>query len=77
MKDGYYLSTFLVDGKLPCALDIKLRHDQTVALWYKKSDTIELVRYWELERFSGWKQHTFTFFQQNSFILLLNFYLKQ
>ena len=47
MKDGYYLSTFLVDGKLPCALDIKLRHDQTVALWYKKSDTIELVRYWE------------------------------
>lgn len=76
MKDGYYLSTFLVDGKLPCALDIKLRHDQTVALWYKKSDTIELVRYWELERFSGWKQHTFTFFSTEQLYSTIEFLLK-
>ena len=40
MKDGYYLSTFLVDGKLPCALDIKLRHDQTVACYGIKNQIL-------------------------------------
>lgn len=61
MRDGYYLSTFLVEGKLPSALDIKLRHDQTVALWKKEKNRVSLIRYWELERFSGWKQNTYTF----------------
>lgn len=61
MKDGYYISSFVAAGELASAMDVKLRHDQTIALWKKTDDSVELVRYWELERFSGWKQHTFTF----------------
>ncbi len=61
MRDGYYISSFLAIGELQAALDIKLRHDQTVALWKKQGDSVALTAYWELERFSGWKQHTYTF----------------
>lgn len=75
MKDGFYLSTFLVDGKLPCALDIKMRHDQTIALWEKCGNNIQLVRYWELERFSGWKQHTYTFFSDIEIYKAIDFLL--
>ena len=75
MKDGYYLSTFLVNGELPCALDIKLRHDQTIALWEKKGDSIDLIRYWELERISGWKQHTFTFFSREDLYNVMDYLL--
>lgn len=75
MKDGFYLSTFMVDGELPCALDIKMRHDQTVALWKKMGVDIELIRYWELERFSGWKQHTYTFFSSEELLHVIDYLL--
>ena len=75
MENGYYLSTFLVDGVLPCALDIKLRHDQSVALWKKQDNKIELVRYWELERISGWKQHTYTFYSKEQLYNVIDYLL--
>jgi carbamoyltransferase len=33
------------------------RHDQCVALWKVEDTTITLVRYWEVERLSGYKHH--------------------
>ncbi|MGB6164302.1 MAG: carbamoyltransferase C-terminal domain-containing protein [Pseudonocardiaceae bacterium] len=33
------------------------RHDQNVALWCVDDDRITLVRYWEIERLSGFKHH--------------------
>ena len=75
MENGYYLSTFLVDGELPCALDIKLRHDQSIALWKKQDNKIELVRYWELERISGWKQHTYTFYSKEQLYNVIDYLL--
>lgn len=75
MKDGLYLSAFLVDGELPCAMDIKLRHDQTIALWEKRGSNVELLRYWELERFSGWKQHTFTFLSKEEIYKVIDYLL--
>ncbi|MGA5691431.1 carbamoyltransferase C-terminal domain-containing protein [Cytobacillus pseudoceanisediminis] len=66
MRNGYYLSTYLhidplyhyiqsIDGEeksLVCK-----RHDQNIALFYKDNNSINLVKYWELERISGIKEH--------------------
>ena len=57
MKPGYYISTFLCIDELQNMLDIKLRHDQTIALWHFDGSNVKLQKYWELERISGIKQH--------------------
>lgn len=75
MKDGYYISSFVAGGELASAVDVKLRHDQTIALWKKTGITVELVNYWELERYSGWKQHTFTFASKEQIIDVVSYLL--
>mgnify|MGYP005782499947 FL=1 len=62
MKDGYYLSTYLYINKLAYLTDIDLRHDMNMSLWYKQGNDIELIRYWELERVTGFKQHQKAFY---------------
>jgi carbamoyltransferase len=57
VDDGYYVSTYLTEPGLPYALGASTRHDNCVALWRKSEFQVELVRYWELERLSGMKQH--------------------
>mgnify|MGYP003298025284 CR=1 FL=1 len=77
MKDGFYISAFVAAGKLQNALDIKVRHDQTIALWEKKGDVVELISYWELERFSGKKQHTHTFESKEEILNILSYFLSK
>ena len=62
MKDGYYLSAYLNINVLAYLYNISLRHDQTVALWKLKGSDVELIRYWELERKTGIKKHSLSFF---------------
>lgn len=62
MKDGYYLSTYLHIDELSHLLEVPVRHDQNMSLWNKTGDNIQLVRYWELERITGNKQHKQSFF---------------
>lgn len=66
MKDGYYLSTYIDINPLLYTINkdkpISRRHDQNVSLWLKKSNTVSLIHYWEIERISGQKKHHQSFF---------------
>lgn len=62
MKDGYYLSSYLVINKLAYLTNNYIRHDMNLALWQKKHEKIRLVHYWELERLTGLKTHDKAFF---------------
>lgn len=77
MEKGYYLSTFLVFGELENIYGIKLRHDQAVALWHYDGQRIKLIRYWELERFSGIKEHPVAIFNKDNTVRMIENLLKQ
>ena len=77
MKDGYYLSTFLAYDELCHSLAVKLRHDQNVSLWRKDGECIVLLKYWELERITGFKQHSETFYSKEKIKNLLSFLLQE
>jgi carbamoyltransferase len=51
----YYLSCYLVPPGEHSVL--VPRHDQNVALWRVHAKSVELVRFWEVERHSGQKHH--------------------
>lgn len=77
MKDGYYLSTYLYCNELAHIMDIKMRHNQNVALWLKKDNEVELIHYWELERLSGKKQHAESFYDYEELKEILQSLLKE
>lgn len=77
MKYGFYVSTFITCGELQNVYNIKLRHDQSIALWRYDEKGIKLIRYWELERISGIKQHPRAFFNEKNFRKVLYGLLKQ
>ncbi|MGG4551392.1 carbamoyltransferase C-terminal domain-containing protein [Paenibacillus humicus] len=72
MKDGFYLSTYIHYDQIAHLLDLNIRHDQNIALWRKESDNVELIHYWELERFSGYKGHYKSFYDRNEAIHCIN-----
>ena len=76
MKSGFYISAFICIDELQNLLDIKLRHDQSIALWEYRDKKLKLIRYWELERISGIKQHPKALFNSKYFMKLLSFLLK-
>ncbi|WP_405976463.1 hypothetical protein OG496_54795 [Streptomyces sp. NBC_00988] len=56
----YFLSSYISPpGKMSV---IAPRHDQNIALWRSCDSRVELVRVWELERFSGQKHHFWPLF---------------
>ncbi|SDN48334.1 Predicted carbamoyl transferase, NodU family [Fictibacillus solisalsi] len=57
MRNGYYLSTYLHIDPIDHLLNKIVRHDQNLALFKKTNEHIELIRFWELERISGIKEH--------------------
>jgi len=72
MKDGYYLAAYLHYGEMEHLLYTNLmRHDQNVALFQKTGSQVELVRYWELERFTGIKHHDISLLNQKQATMLL------
>lgn len=72
MKEGYYLSVYIDINEVAHAYQMNLRHDQNMSLWKYKSGQIELVRYWELERLSGFKGHSISFQDKKSAISFIN-----
>ena len=62
MKDGYYLSVYTHIGEIAHLYDIGLRHDHNMSLWRKNGNSLEIVRYWEFERLSGFKGHEKSFY---------------
>lgn len=79
MKDGYYLSTYIFIGKLANLMfpDIVLRHDQNMSLWKKKGKNVFLIKYWELERYSGLKHHEKSLYDEEDFLILVNNLLRE
>jgi predicted NodU family carbamoyl transferase len=69
-RTEYFLSMYLAPPG-PDAF-ISLRHDHCVALWVRRPGSIELVRYWELERWSGLKHHAVPLFSEAALVALLN-----
>ena len=65
MKNGYYLSTYFFINKLAHITNTELRHDMNMSLWHLEDNKVELVKYWELERVTGIKQHNRAFFDEN------------
>ncbi|MVO98854.1 carbamoyltransferase C-terminal domain-containing protein [Paenibacillus lutrae] len=72
MQDGYYLSTYLHIGTLDYLYETCIRHDPNMALFRKTGSRIKLVRYWELERFTGMKQHRQSFFNRDHAVNVIN-----
>lgn len=62
MKDGYYLSIYAHVDEIGACYKLLARHDQNMALWIKQGKRVELLRYWEFERYSGLKHHGLSFF---------------
>lgn len=77
MKEGYYISTFLSYGELQNILNIKVRHDHTIALWSYFNNEVKLVKYWELERITGIKQHQIAAFNKDNLRKLIDTLLKE
>ena len=75
LKNGYYLSTYLVCNKDSYDYGISLRHDQCIGLWLKEDNDIKLIHYWELERLTRFKQHYFAFKTINDVIEFINYLL--
>lgn len=71
MKKGYYISAFVCFNELQNVLNIKLRHDQAIALWFFDGFCVKLLKYWELERYSGYKQHAKALYNKEVFYQLL------
>ena len=77
MKDGYYISAYLAID-LTSRIQFKdLRHDQNFALWKKSGQNIELIEYYELERYTGYKHHRAGFSSIQEAKYLINSLLSQ
>ena len=77
MKDGYYLSTYLHIGEISFLRRLNFRHDQNISLWLKRSNKVELVHYWEIERITGIKEQYYSFYNYDQAVGLINQLLKQ
>lgn len=75
--DGNYLSTYLDIDPLRHLLGHVTRHDQSIALWRKSQNRIELVHYWELERITGIKKHYKAFYSVEDAKSFINRLLSQ
>lgn len=53
---SHLITAYLPADGLLC-LDHDAKHDACIALWWQDRDSLELLRYWELERVSGQKHH--------------------
>lgn len=79
MRDGYYLSAYIIVDKLANLYfpDTILRHDQNMSLWEKKGKNVRLIKYWELERYSGLKHHERAVFDKDDAEKIINMLLSE
>ena len=68
MKNGYYLSVYSEVDPVANMLQISQRHDHNMALWHKEAKRVTLLRHWELESFTGFKQHSIAFFSRDDYL---------
>lgn len=71
-EDGHYLSVYTHIDRLCLTRSIPVRHDQNMALWRKQGAHVELLRYWEFERYSGRKHHSASFADRAQALALID-----
>ncbi|HKM01811.1 MAG TPA: carbamoyltransferase C-terminal domain-containing protein [Sedimentibacter sp.] len=72
LADGYYLSTYFSISDINNVISTCVRHDQNMALWKKKNNEVELIHYWELERYTGEKHQLRSFYSTEQAIDVIN-----
>ena len=77
MVNGYYLSTYIHIDETAHVLKLEVRHDQNIALWKYGDGVLELIHYWELERLSGIKHHSRSFYSIEDYEDVVNMLLEQ
>lgn len=70
--DGYYLSAYISICDLSYFSNIFIRHDQNMALWYRKDGKIQLIHYWEFERYTGLKHQYPSFYNLDQAVNIIN-----
>ena len=74
MRDGFYLAAYIHIDPIAHLYNFHIRHDQNISLWKKEGTKVELVHLWELERLTGLKRHSQSFYslqQAREFIGIL------
>lgn len=77
MKDGFYLSTYVCINTLGYLYKSSARHDYNISLWKLIGENVQLIRYWELERLTGEKQHKSAFFSKEQFVEVVSMLLEE
>lgn len=72
MKKGYYLSCYISISDINYVIDEHMRHDQNMALWYYDEDRVNLVHYWEFERYTGLKHQNKPFYSIEQAVGIIN-----
>lgn len=62
MTADYYLSAYIHISEIAHLYNLPVRHDQSIALWRMEGHELYLEHYWELERLTGIKKHSRSFF---------------
>lgn len=76
MKDGFYLSVYTQINEIASAYNIHERHDHNMALWKKEGLDVRLLHYWEFERVTGLKKHSYPFKTRDDALEFINQLLK-
>lgn len=74
MENGYYISCYVSIDKECNLYDVSIadRHDQNMALWYLNNGDIELIAYWELERYTGIKHFNKAWYEKEQIMTVIN-----
>lgn len=62
LENGYYLSVYFSIDKWAYLYDYAYRQEQNMALWSLSGESVELVKYWELEKKIGIKKYCKSFY---------------
>lgn len=77
MAIEYYISAYVHIDEVAHLYNLPIRHDQNIALWKMNGKKLYLQHYWELERLTGIKKHSFSFYNTAHFDKFLNTILSE
>ena len=76
-RKKYYLFTYLCIDSLSAIENITRRTDQNMALFCEEDDQVELVSYYELERYTGLKKHERSFLNKEQCVAFIDEILRE
>ena len=66
------MSTYISISDIVFTINKRLRHDQSMALWYYNGSSVSLVHYWEFERYTGLKHQMKPFYSIEQAVGIIN-----